>query len=235
MLGYIRDEPDERDLIFGSAPSELPPPADLGDLIFEVFDQGHSSSCVANALVSAIAMREVDRGGEWNPVSRLFVYRAAALALERGFGDGGCRPRDALRALKRIGAPREKAWPFEFPANFETSPPWSVRRSAVDLRFAYERCSTADDIRRALANRSPVAVGLSIDRAFFDSERPSVITDIDQSNLVGGHMMLIIGESSDRRRFTLLNSWGPEWRSGGFVQITADLVERRAYDLWAIS
>lgn len=237
-LGYIPDVVDSRDHLFGTGVLEQGP-GDLRHLIRSVFNQGPTNSCVANAICSGIAMRRVARGLSWAPPSRIFAYRSAVLSLgEYGrlpdgkLADAGCRPRDAMRGLAKAGAPNEDEWPFSR-AQLQVAPPWSVRRRAIDLGFRYYRCNGLEDIRLALSLGYPVTAGFQVDQAFRSSHGPALIEDFDASDIAGGHMMLLVAEGPERDRFTLLNSYGAGYRSGGFVDISPALAGK-ATDTWAI-
>lgn len=239
MLGYLPDRFDARDLPMGTGvlPRE---PGDLRPLIREVFDQGQTNTCVANAVVSAKAMRDVARGLSWKPASRIWVYRLGALALGDAGRDSdgrlldlGIRPRDALCALAKLGVPPEHEWPFEI-ERLQEQPPWNLRRRAVEARLSYFRCATLADIRVALSYRYPVVVGFHVDRTFLEERGPEHIEDFDQSALVGGHMVTLVTDEPDRDRLWLLNSYGSGWRKRGLVSISASAVARRKVDAWAV-
>lgn len=232
-LGYKPDKRDDRDLyaLALSGEGALRKPSDLWPHVRRVFDQGATSTCVAQAIVAGIDVRRGVGGRPPLGVSRLFPYYFGRSVFMR-LVDMGSRPRDVLYALQRMGSPAESQWPFD-PEKVNSRPPAEVRRLAADLHFSYRRCSSVEDVADSLAKGYPVAVGLLIDEAFARNEGPAIVRSFEAER-VGGHMMLIVGNSPDLGAFRVLNSWGTEWRTGGSCFLSHDLVRKEAVDLWAI-
>lgn len=236
-LGFIPDLPDSRDLMFGAAPA-LAPNTDLTKYVREVLSQGGTSSCVLNAIASGIAIRRVLRGRPWELISRRYGYYFARKQLGKDWLDAdgemldsGCRPRDALKVLAKGGAPPESKWEFDT-SKLNERPPWEVKRVAIDLSFRFKMCNGVDEIRASLARGFPVLLGLQVDRAFTRADGPDLVTSLDDSEVVGGHMGLIV--ASGQGRFTYLNSWTTGWRRGGLCDVSADLVAEKGRNTWSI-
>lgn len=231
--GYKPDKRDDSDVyaLALSGEEALRKTSDLWPHVRRVFDQGATSTCVAQAIVAGIDIRREISSRPRATVSRLFPYYFGRSVFMR-MVDMGSRPRDVLYALQRMGSPAESQWPFD-PAKVNSRPPAEVRRIAADLHFSYRRCTTVEDVADSLAKGCPVAVGLLIDEAFTRNEGPAIVRSFDQKR-IGGHMMLIIGNSPDLGAFRVLNSWGTEWRTGGSCFLSHELVKKEAVDLWAI-
>lgn len=224
-LGYIPDEPDERDHIFslsGSSSSDVSGPVSLEGFITEIFDQGATNSCVAQALALALDVEQRARGLTPDQLSRLWLYY---WSREAGGikGDVGSRWRDTIKALVDLGCPPEEK--LEFSASrVNQKPHWSLSKSAHDWRGvrSYERVLSPDAVRAALAQGSPVVGGWAVDRDFTRSEGPSHVERFS-GDIVGNHAMCIVG--FDGEWFRLANSWSRGWRQGGLVWVHERIVE----------
>src|SRR5437764_12038510 len=76
--GWVRDIPDQRDLLYAPPPAispALPPKVDLRPQCPPPHDQGQLGSCTANAIAGALQFLEGKEGSP-SPVmpSRLFIY-----------------------------------------------------------------------------------------------------------------------------------------------------------------
>lgn len=238
LLGYIPDVRDERDKLFSARNKEKEfESVDLSGFIESVNNQNYND-CVLNAISSALAIRSVLKGGRWLTLSRLYGYYYARKALgdfgkdqDGGLIDDGCRPRDALRVYSKLGAIPEKAWDYK-DSNLNRTPPFSVRRRAIDFEFAYNRCSDSNDIKSALTDGFPVTCGLAIDGPFQKLKSDEIVTGFGES--IGNHMMLIVGWSKEKKAFLILNSWGEGWGKDGYCWISENLVQSKGFDKWAI-
>lgn len=230
-LGYRRDKRDARDLYaVGYAGDSLSLASNLTQHVNRVFDQGATSTCVAQAIIAGIDVRRSVLNLPPLGLSRLFPYYYGRSVIMR-FADLGSRPREVLHALQRLGSPREYEWPFD-PVKVNKRPPTTVSRLAADLRFSYERCPTIDSVAHQLSMGRPVAIGIEVDEPFTRADGPAIVRAMSPKR-IGGHMMLIIGNNPELRAFRVLNSWGKDWRTGGQFFVGHDLA-KEAMDLWAI-
>lgn len=230
-FGYKKDRRDARDQRMGWArPGALYQASSLRRYVREVFDQGHTNTCVAQSAIMALAIRLVIRGQGWMLYSRLFPYWFGRTLRQR-FTDGGCFPRELLKALASVGSPLEKKWPFD-PRRVQQRPPPSLHREAVDLTFRYERCIDNETTAEALLQGCPVVFGMPVDEEFVKDEGPHVITKVGKP--IGNHMMTVVGNDPERRAFLVLNSYGIGYRDLGYVWISWDVMAEKAMDRWAI-
>lgn len=125
--GLIQDPFDPRDHYYQAQASTQPPPSlNLREahahLVNEVYDQGSTESCTANAAAAAFwyeekAGRRKKVWGSAGP-SRLFIYWLARGGYEndhhdiKGVEDSGSNSRDAMKGIAQVGACSENDWPF---------------------------------------------------------------------------------------------------------------------------
>jgi|ERR1044071_2095789 len=77
---------------------------------------------------------------------------------------------------------------------------------------------TTDEIAKAIGYIAPVVVGLEWRRAMMQTDsRGFVHAD---GSAVGGHCVCIVGYSDKTKTFTFVNSWGEDWGSAGYANIS---------------
>lgn len=238
-LGWFRDQPDSRDYDFdrlnlnGGVSKEQRlksnrARASLESFVPAVMNQGRTSSCVAQALAAAVAIREEIHNLHSGFPSRLFIYYYARIFHDGHRRDDGTYIRTACKGLQMYGAPQEKFWPFRSRL-INKQPKWVASNHAHPRRNGvYYKIKSSDRTSRIMAaidNGYPIVFGMRVDNAFLKSRGPHII-DTPQGKQVGGHAMVIIGYEQDGEKilFRILNSWGTKWRDGGFAWLTQSCV-----------
>ena len=240
------DIKDIRDKIFDSAEDDLPKKVDLRKYAGEIENQRGTSSCVANATVSALELITEEKNKKIN-LSRLFLYWNLRnyQKLLAGKDEGGFI-RDAFKAAKEFGICTEDMWKFDiYKVNQE--PPKQAYRKALENRVVrYERIKTKQNdtiqkIKTALYQGYPVVFGMKISIDFlkkgrkktFDEQIKYTGTGEDKEHKsIGGHAMNIVGYNDEKGYFIVENSWGKEWGADGYCAIKYNVVEKDANDIW---
>lgn len=246
-LGYRPDKIDVRDYDFGRfgvTSDDHPAAASLRAYEPEVYDQGRTSSCVAQSMAGAIEMLERKahfnrtRGGNTVPAtpSRLFIYFNSRRMHSGGpaIFDNGTYLRTAAKGLANFGCPDEDLWHF-------SQLPWQVNRRPAFLSYMnahgrrggeYARInSTGEDriraIKGAIVAGFPVCFGTRVTDGFLSSSGPDVV-DVPTygDKFAGGHAMTIVGYNHSREGlvFDIRNSWGDRWRDFGHCLMTEDYI-----------
>ncbi len=238
-LGYQPCGVDSRDLAcstllerVGFAYGTLPEQIDLWDARFPIFDQGSVGSCAGCSTAQGLRVAFAVDGRDVPPLSPLFLYyngRRADRPGDKAVTDSGTTLRSVMKQLMHLGVCPESQWPLT--SSHAARPSWLAYRAAADYRGlrGYYRVVDVEEIRRALAARRPVVIGLNVDKAFLDADGPSYVDDT--AGGAGGHAMLLTGYDK-RGRFHLVNSWGEQWR-GGKILVGESFV-RRSLSAWAI-
>jgi C1A family cysteine protease len=237
-LGWVPEPPDARDLPaserLGSA-GPVPQSSDNGNLILSILDQGHLSSCVANATVQALRASHVKQGAINPPLaSRLFAYYIARRMHGAEKTDAGTYVRSCFAAISKVGFCPEYAWPYNEDVN--QMPGIGALRLAMDQRqpTEYRRIfetgsQRVDAVKRALAAGHLVVFGTQIDAAFFAVK--DEVVSVPSGAVVGGHAMTITQHEGDV--FKVCNSWSSDWGDRGFWSMSADYVAWfGTSDLW---
>jgi C1A family cysteine protease len=207
----------------------LPREVDLTPHVRIVRDQQHTSSCVGQAFAGAIDICESSAGLYSQPASALFPYYHARREHQKIVLDGGTYIRAAARMMTKLGIPDAAHWPFSL-LKVNRRPGWNAHRWAHPRRggeyyalfgYGHERLS---QVKAALANGHPVLFGAAVPRSFIPSRGPEIVDrPLDEEPIAGGHAMVLVGYREDADwglLFRCLNSWGTDWRDGGYCWLT---------------
>lgn len=254
-ISNLKQEPkDARDFtlaIPSGATSNLPASVDLRQYTAGIEDQLSTSSCVANATVSALEIL-LDRAGKPKDLSRLFNYWNIRkdYANLRGV-DGGSYLSDGFKSVYNLGIPAESTWAFDA-AKVNVEPPVTAYEEALMHKVQkYERVGTfsikspVDDtysvqmIKATLAMGYPVTLALQVNNTIF-SLRGGLSSNTCKYQYpvnpmfpsVGGHAVLAVGYDDALGGFIIENSWGVGWGDLGFGIFTYDLVKEDCFDAW---
>jgi C1A family cysteine protease len=243
--GWVPDLPDQRDHIF-SAPAPvlgtLPPSVDLrSQCPTTIYDQGQLGSCTANAIGAAFEFDLLKQGLSDFMPSRLFIYYNERVILGTVDSDSGAMIRDGIKSVRKQGVCPEDDWKYDI-ERFTEKPPASCYESALDNQaLAYQRIpQTLNQMRGCLAHGFPFVFGFTVYESF---ESPEVARTGEAplpgagEAVLGGHAVLAVGYDDAAARFTVRNSWGPDWGDGGYFTLPyAYLTDRGlASDFWTIS
>jgi C1A family cysteine protease len=248
-LGWISDQPDQRDQIYSPAKMalKLAPKLKHVDLRADcppIFDQGQLGSCTANALSSAFDFDRRKQGKRFMLPSRLFIYYNERDIEGTVRQDSGARLRDGIKALVTYGAPPESQWKYDI-SRFTLKPPKPIYAVAEkNQALVYQRIVTPHgnetrDMLACLAAGYPFVTGISVYESFeSDAATRTGIIPIPApfEQPLGGHAILIVGYDIKTRLFTFQNSWGTSWGNGGYGSIPFDYLTNKglASDMWVV-
>jgi C1A family cysteine protease len=240
-LTAVKDRTDSRDYLF-APPTALPPATkvDLRQWCSVVNDQGSLGSCTAEAITSAIEL-VLKRENRLTELSRLFVYYQERLLEGTVQTDSGAYLRSGIKACATLGASAESLWQYNI-RMFTVKPPTAAYLDALKRKITlYERCTTLDNVRAALALGKPVVVSFLVYSSFMTTtvRRTGMMPYPNKrlEPLLGGHAVCLVGYDDSRRVFIAKNSWGTSWGDRGYFympyQVIADPL--MGYDYWAIT
>ena len=253
-LGWQRDLPDHRDLLY-SAPlaklTALPPKMDLRGGCPPVYDQGALGSCTANAIAGAVHFdrRKAKQKPDFTP-SRLFIYYNERVIEHSTRYDAGAQLRDGIKSVAKQGVCAETEWPYDdtapasedapFPKNAPAGkrPPAACYKDAARYNtISYQRVvQTLAQMKGCLAEGYPFVFGFTVYAKWY--EKPTSVLPLPGANesVVGGHAVLAVGYDDKKQLFTFRNSWGAKVGDNGYFYMPyAYLAEANlASDLWTI-
>lgn len=220
----------------------VPVAHDLRELVLDVLVQGNLGSCVAQAGMQAIRMRELAQGRRTELGSRLFAYYLAR-ALEHTTGyDAGASLRSLFDGLRKFGYPPESAWPYDptdtgspsdaFRKAPSTTAVWAAydqRAPVVYQRLGEEGADRIAALKRAIATGYPVCFGCEVSRDFSLGYVEETVAPPKVA--FGDHALIFAGYDGDR--FLVLNSWSTGWGDGGYCWFSPEYV-MQTRDLWIV-
>lgn len=204
--GYIPSSKEIQDSIplkrdFNSF-EELPKSTDLSSQMPPVGNQGRQNSCVAWATGYAIKsylLKNKGQASEYDPPfaggKGNFVFSPAFIYNQQNGGeDKGLYYYKTMEFLKTSGVAPWSSMPYS-DKDYLTQPSQSSKQEALKYKiksFSRLNFKNPDEIKRVLAGKNVVMVGMIIDDAFYKL-KGSAIYDENGGQSYGGHAMTIVG------------------------------------------
>lgn len=240
-LNWRPDLPDHRDLLlrYWKPIFLLPNRIDLRPLCSAVEDQGPLGSCTGNALASALELLDVKCAGQYEDLSRLFIYYHARSYINEIYNDSGAYIRDAIKSIRKVGAAREKLWPYVID-KFDDKPSLEAYADANGRRFkSYWRLNTLSSMLNCLAAGYPFVFGFSVYTKFMSQEVATTgVLDMPEKGeqMEGGHAVLAVGYDKKTQRIIVRNSWGRSWGKDGYFTMPFEYISDRnlSDDFWTV-
>lgn len=244
-FGWIRDNPDARDVMYAAPPevlAKLPAAVDLRPQCPPVYDQGQLGSCTGNAIAGAIQFDRLKQGLDKSFVpSRLFIYYNERVIEGTVDSDSGAQIRDGIKSVSKQGACSETDWPYDIGA-FRTKPsPKAYEGALQDRAVSYSRITqNLQQLKGCLASGFPFVFGFTVYDSFESAEVAKTgvlqMPDLATESVLGGHAVLAVGYDDKAQRFIVRNSWGSHWGMKGYFTIPylylAD--HHLSSDMWSI-
>ncbi len=201
----------------------------------EVQDQGEISSCVGWAVgYGAMSIQQAVLNG-WKGQKDLITSEAfSALYIFNQINKGcekGASIEDALKLLHEKGDVLSKTFDDD-KSNCERKPiesevAWAQKNKIMDYMTLFDKNDNErikiNKTKLSLVSNKPVIFGMRIPKSFKKAraESDSWYAMPDEKGLYG-HAMIVVGFDEERKAFEVMNSWGKDWRTDGFVWIKYD-------------
>jgi Papain family cysteine protease len=207
----------------------LPENVDLSISFPTPGDQGQQSSCTAWASAYLKTYQEVVETGQ-DPddvfFSPAFIYNQ----IKASSCDLGSDIVDALNLLSEQGDVGNNIFAYD-PNDCDKQPTETMKELAEPFRIAsWRRANTRDatEIKRHIANATPVLIAFETDSAFFDLS--TEVYKNPPSDDAGLHAMIVVAYDDTKNAFKVINSWGTSWGESGFGWIDYDtFIEKTPY------
>jgi C1A family cysteine protease len=225
--GWVNDSTDPRDRIFEveeralvSERSTLPPEVDLrGRFRTAIENQGSTNSCVGHAVTSfveALTRSTVDK-------SRLFVYWNSRSFEGTTHVDNGTQIRNAMRSISAFGLADESVWPYNTTL-INVKPSDAAYSNGLPVKntiAAYERITTLQGMKAALASGRGVVFGFQVPRTFVTDTRFTGVLPFPPAGtqFIGGHAVVAVGYNDRTGMVLCRNSYGTSWGKEGYFEM----------------
>jgi C1A family cysteine protease len=195
----------------------------------EPFNQLTLNSCVANSTAMAFQILYFKKTGKAIELSRLFLYFNGRNYDGTTDQNVGMFIHNLFKSLKFLGCPLESEWAYDV-NKYTEQPPVQAYKAADDFTIegfyqlttsGKERC---DQIVAALLADHPVVFGTEVGNNLEQYDGSDIVLTIPTENL-GGHAQVVVGyrtNSSGKREFLIMNSWGKSWGQSGKYWMSED-------------
>jgi hypothetical protein len=246
--GYIPDTHDKsKDLkaraLLGAVLSaaQIPPDASIENFIDTIRDQLQTSCCTGFAFAMAIflRLRIVLTPIPWPSVVCLYTL-GRLIGGEKTLTDDGAQPYAVVEGAQEWGTASSYNWGFD-PAKINEQPNLEEleNASALEIQQFYrvdeEGAARVQRVCQAIHAGYPVIIGTMVDQAMedYDGKPTSIVDAPDPSQLLGGHMLCIVGYRTvidpktkiSSIQFRVANSWGVKWGDKGLFWATQAWME----------
>lgn len=221
--GYIPDPQNAADwnhaTLMASRPLAAPrvENLDMLRLVPDILDQLSIGSCVANATLGAVRLKnKLDGINDPELGSRLLTYYLARGYIGTTDHDSGSHIRDAFKSLNQYGFCRESAYPYQV-GQFAEKPPAHLFTRSFDQRSParYWRISSYGtqriaELKAAIDAGNPIVCGAMLGQSFMGwegtiGEKCPLIVGAP----VGGHAFYAV--AYNEVGLICVNSWGRDW------------------------
>lgn len=241
---------DERDFVF--APEHLPHQLDkfidLRQDIFEIENQYSVGSCVSNAILGDLETIRLQNGSP-EDYSRMAHYVMSKIYSNRLSADG-LFPRDAYEVARKYGVCLESDYEYDESVQYQR-PPEEIyqlcEQRKIERWEAVVRSNLNDGgledrvyrIHAALQLGLTVGFGMTVTDSLYSLTGPWYnhkykLAGNADAEIVGGHMMRIVGIDTERRMFIVLNSWGTGWADGGYCGLPFEIVMQPFFEAYVV-
>lgn len=245
-FNYTFDEKDSRDKLFKNVlkgpidPKYLPASVDLRKDVGKPLNQLNLGSCTSNSVAYGLryCVKKLSFK-EFNP-SRLFIYYNGRVISNFSVKeDTGLSIRNGYKSVAKNLCCNEKIWPYVV-KDFSKKPVEEAYKEAKKFKnFQYLRlASDILHLKKCLKDGYPISFGMSLFKSFVSREVSKTgIVPLPKKNEeeIGGHAMIIIGYSDDKKSFQVMNSWGEKWGDSGMCWIPYEYIMNEKYtsDFWS--
>ena len=238
-LALKQDKPDSRDwhidtlLAKVGAPAAVPAAGSVFSQFTIIKDQGGTGSCEGQSVSNATRAAYLALGQMCPDLSALFIYYGSRSIAGGPIIDEGAYIRDGIKTLQQVGECTETVWPF-IEGRVNSSPSWAAYRDATKRRGirGYYAIPNGDvnRVKQALAAKIPVVGGWTLDNGFMNFYFKGV-QEACTGPSVGNHAMFV--ESFQGDTFTLVNSWGYNYRESGRFRASSGFMAS-GWSYWGI-
>jgi hypothetical protein len=189
------------------------------DYTTPVGDQSPAPTCEAYAIVASLeTIMQYQMGELYGPdLSECHLYFYAGGTIEQGY----VSVIDAANYLIEFGVPDEGCFPdphrnFDYP--FESLEGWEDRTVKIADWAWIDK--DVESIKNALINYGPLIMCFRFPQDFYYYE--GGVYEYNGGDMVGGHVVTIVGYDDSKECWIVKNSWGTKWGEDGWFKLSYD-------------
>jgi hypothetical protein len=210
---------------------------DYTKFVRAIRDGGSEGSVVGQALATAMEMQIKRTLHQDVNISARYIYYAARQIEGTTNVDAGATLKDAIGALRKLGAVEERVWPYKA-GEYGATPPEAVA-TATRWRITKVRSLKGlDEIKNALANDGPVVAGIEVYQEINSPQTAKTgIVKLPHkgSQLVGGHAIVLVAYDEQKKQFKFVNDWGLGWGDRGYGYLPEQYFKEHSSDCWSFT
>ncbi len=220
--------------------SHLPASVDLSKNMPPPGNQGPQNSCVGWSIAYGMKSYQEKQARNWeltdgSSIKQEHVFSPAYIYNQINRGeDKGSRFTDAFNLLQTKGVASLSKEPYDA-SDYLSKPNEDANTEAANFKIAWSKkidFKDVEGVKSYLAKGYPIIIAISFDKAFGDPKGPALVSSMNIDENAMGHAMLVVGYDDTKNAFRIMNSWGTEWRDGGFCWFTYDLFKQITRESW---
>ena len=204
-----------------------------------VQDQGQTSSCVGQALATAMEFSWARKYLKLLNFSPMGIYALAR--KKRGWlsQDRGCYIRDAAEQMRDIGICLDSFHQFNL-ANLHKDLDQTAYEQCSRHRIQYMERLDRSNVLEVLSDSRPVVGGITVYRECVfgeEAQRTGLIRTPRSGDILdGGHALCFTGFDIATGRLEGINSWGPRWGDHGWFSLPMEYLDNPTWssDFWTL-
>lgn len=242
LIKYLTAHIAELNLAASASASLAPVVAEAGEWAIDytqfvraIRDGGQEASVVGQALAMAMEIQIKRAFNQPVGISARYIYYVARQAEGTLSIDGGSVIKDAIGSLEKHGAVEEDVWPYKA-GEYAAKPPAAVEKAPRWMITQTKSLKGLDEIKSALANDGPVVAGIEVYQEIQSPQTAKTgMVPLPQKNsqVAGGHAVVLVAYDEQKKRFKFANDWGTGWGDGGYGYLPEEYIEKHSADCWS--
>ena len=220
VYGAISDSFDIRDhLAVSPLPGNYDQSVDLRQWFPEVRDQGLEGACTmfaGSAILSYLYKRFKNQSLIFSPQ---FGYRSERIIEGDINSDNGAQSRTMMYVLRNIGLCLETTDPYIDTGWTQPTTQYQLQEAYKYRIGAYHRVPDLETLRSVLRSGYPASIAIKVYESFESQStaRTGIVNlPFPNESCLGGHEVVVVGDTPEASRLLVRNSWGRDWGIDGY-------------------